>query len=156
MGSPQNFTERFQKLWLLSFSMYSLKALLKAPFLFRYHRVLFLSSQNQKKDASSLENGRLICLLNTDYKILASILANRIKKSLPHIISETQSGFLSKRHIANNVRLVLDILRYQEFISHNSFILFLDFYKAFDTLEHSYIYQSLNKFGFGNYFTCAV
>lgn len=109
-----------------------------------------------KKDVSSLENWRPICLLNIDYKILASILASRIKKSLPHIISETQSGFLSKRHIANNVRLVLDILDYQELISHNSFILFLDFYKAFDTLEHSFIYQSLNKFGFGHFFTCAI
>ncbi len=34
-------------------------------------------------------------------------------------------------------------------ISDDSFLLFLDFYKAFDTLEHNFIYQCLEKFGFG-------
>lgn len=109
-----------------------------------------------KKDTASLENWRPICLLNTDYKILSHILANRIKKSLPRIISEAQSGFLCNRNIANNVRLVLDLLDYSDVIGHDGLILFLDFYKAFDSLEHSFIYQSLTKFGFGNFFTQAI
>lgn len=33
-----------------------------------------------------------------------------------------------------------------------SFILFLDFYKAFDLTEHEFILKTLNKFGFGNFF----
>jgi hypothetical protein len=56
-----------------------------------------------------------------------------MKEVLDAIIDETQSGFMRNRHISNNVRLVLDILHYSDLITEDSFILFLDFYKAFDT-----------------------
>lgn len=72
------------------------------------------------------------------------------------IIEETQSGFMTERHITNNIRLVMDILDYSELIDDNGFILILDFYKAFDTVEHQFILQSLKKIGFGNYFTTAI
>lgn len=72
---------------------------------------------------------------------------------LGSIIDETQTGFIPKRHIANNIRLVLDLLDYAELVKEESFIIFLDFYKAFDSLEHKFILQSLHKFGFG-YFFC--
>lgn len=104
-----------------------------------------------KKDLF-LDNWRPICLLNNDYKILATIFAERLKTVLDSIIDQTQSGFMKNRHIANNIRLVLDILDYSHLISDQSFILFLDFYKAFDTLEHNYIFLSLKRFGFGPFF----
>lgn len=45
----------------------------------------------------------------------------------------------SNRHISNNVRLVFGLIDYSELISDDSFILFLDFYKGFDTVEHPFI-----------------
>lgn len=63
-----------------------------------------------------------------------------------------QSGFMSQRHISNNIGLVRDILDCPEFINDESFILFLDFYKAFDSIEHNFIYKTLDKFGFGDFF----
>lgn len=75
---------------------------------------------------------------------------------LDSIIEETQSGFMNKRHIANNVRLVLDILDYPELVEAGGLILFVDFYKAFDTVEHPFILQSLKKIGFGGYFYSAI
>ncbi len=99
-----------------------------------------------------IENWRPISLLNNDYKILALILSKRIKNVLNSIIDETQSGFLNNRHISNNIRLVLDIFDYLNLISDDSFLLFLDFYKAFDTLEHHFNFQCLEKFVFGIFF----
>lgn len=103
-----------------------------------------------------LNNWRPICLLNNDYKIIALILAKRIKEVLDTIIDETQSGFMRNRHISNNIRLVLDILDYSELIFDESLILFLDFYKAFDTLEHQFIFHCLKKLGFGEFFCTAI
>ncbi len=40
---------------------------------------------------------------------------------------------MAKRHISSNIRLVLDILDYNHFVNSDALILFLDFYKAFDT-----------------------
>lgn len=108
------------------------------------------------KDITLIDNWRPISLLNNDYKIFALIFAKRLKMVLDSIIEETQSGFMTKRHITNNIRLVIDILDYAEMLDDNAFILFLDFYKAFDTVEHQFILQSLTKFGFGNFFYSAI
>lgn len=107
-----------------------------------------------KKDLFSLDNWRPISLLNNDYKLFALIFAKRLKSVLDSITKE--SGFMRNRHITNNIRLVLDILDYPEFNIDNGFILFLDFCKALDSVEHQFIFNSLIKFGFGNFFTNAI
>ncbi len=48
-------------------------------------------------------------------------------------------AFFKNRNISNNIRLVLDLLDYSELLRDNSYILFLDFYKAFDSIEQLYI-----------------
>jgi len=53
------------------------------------------------------------------------------------------------RHISNNIGLVLDLLDYSEIVNDDALILFLDFYKAFDTLKHTFMYDALGWFGFG-------
>jgi len=108
------------------------------------------------KDPLFIDNWRPICLLNNDYKIMALVLAKRIKDVLDGIIDETQSGFMKNRHISNNLRLVFDILDYSDLIQDDSFMLLLDFYKAFDSIEHEFIFLSLKKFGFGDMFCNAV
>lgn len=104
------------------------------------------------KDRRILDNLRPITLLNTDYKILSGVIAARLKEGISSIISETQSGFLKGRLIHNNIRLVLDLLDYNQMVQERGFILFLDFYKAFDSVEHSFILKTLDYFGFGRKF----
>ena len=55
--------------------------------------IITLLPKKKGKDALHLKNWRPITLLNTDYKILAKILANRLKKVLPLIIDSDQTGF---------------------------------------------------------------
>lgn len=113
---------------------------------------LFSLIPKPDKDKRLIDNLRPITLLNTDYKILAHVIANRLKDGLDQIISETQSGFLKNRSIHNNIRLVLDLLDYNHLIEDDGVILFLDFYKAFDTVEHPFILKALQYFGFGKKF----
>ncbi|KAI2650693.1 hypothetical protein H4Q32_000737 [Labeo rohita] len=108
------------------------------------------------KDSNCLDNWRPITLLNSDYKILASVYADKLKPCLANIISNTQSGFLKGRHISNNIRLILDILDYSDLINKEALILFIDFYKAFDSVEHLFIFEALSKFGFGKSFINAI
>ncbi|KAJ0006118.1 hypothetical protein NQD34_013391 [Periophthalmus magnuspinnatus] len=104
------------------------------------------------KDPNRLDNLRPITLLNNDYKLLTHIFANRLKLGITQIISETQSGFIKGRSIHNNIRLVLDLIDYDFLINNEGFILLLDFYKAFDMIEHSFMFQALQSFGFGSKF----
>ena len=82
-----------------------------------------------------MKNKRPISLLNTDYKILSGILAQRLKKVLPKVIGETQKGFLRDRYIGKNIRLVYDIMLELEIHNKKGLIILLDFEKAFDSLE---------------------
>lgn len=105
-----------------------------------------------QKDHLLIDNRRPISLLNNDYKILATVLAKRLKGVLHTIIDEYQTGFMKNRCISNNIRLVCDLIDYSELIDDDSFILFLDFFKALDTVEHPFMFYCLEKLGFGEYF----
>lgn len=104
------------------------------------------------KDLLQLDNWRPITLLCNDYKLLALVYANRIKNVLNKLIDEFQSAFIKGRHIHNNIRLIIDMLDYHEFINSDCLILFIDFFKAFDSVEHEFLIQSLLMLGFGNRF----
>lgn len=78
---------------------------------------------------------------------------NSLKLCLEKIISVTQSGFMKSRHISNNIQLVLDILDYKDLFNNKSLILFVDFYKAFYTVEYSFIVEALQNFSFNENFT---
>lgn len=47
---------------------------------------------------------------------------------------------------------MLDLLEYNHLIEDEGFILFLEFFKAFDTVEHKFIFSTLELFGFGENF----
>ncbi len=103
-----------------------------------------------------LDNWRPISLLNNDAKVFAHIFAKRLKHGLEDIIDEEQTGFIQGRHISNNIRLILDMVDCNEYISDNSLILFVDFHKAFDTIEHDFLFKTIDFIGFGKYFLKAV
>ena len=104
------------------------------------------------KNLSYLKNWRPISLLNTDYKIATKALAMRLKKVLPNIINNAQTGYLQGRFIGENVRLISDILHYTADQNLEGIALFIDFEKAFDSLEWGYLDKVLNAFNFGNDF----
>uniref|UniRef100_A0A3P9IPY3 Reverse transcriptase domain-containing protein n=1 Tax=Oryzias latipes TaxID=8090 RepID=A0A3P9IPY3_ORYLA len=107
------------------------------------------------KDSSKLDNWRPITLLCNDYKLLALVYANRIKMVLDKVVNSFQSAFIKGRNIHNNVRLILDMLDYQSMIETESLILFIDYFKAFDSVEHNFLFQTLEHFGFGKKF-CSI
>ena len=89
-------------------------------------------------------------MLSVDYKILATVLASRMKKVLPSVIHDTQTGFLSKRQISTTIRTTIDITKYNKKIK--GYFLNIDFRKCFDLIEYAGIMGSLKLLGFPNIF----
>ena len=73
----------------------------------------------------------------------------RLKKVLPNIINNAQTGYLPGRFIGENIRLISDILHYTADQNLEGIALFIDFEKAFDSLEWEYLDKALDAFNFG-------
>ena len=99
-----------------------------------------------------LKNWRPISLLNTDYKILTHVPANRLKTVITQIINTDQNGYIKGRNIAYNIRLIQDVINYFEEDNIEGAVVFLDFQKAFDTVNHNFLHATLEKINFGNSF----
>ena len=104
------------------------------------------------ENLSDLKNWRPISLLNIDYKILSKALAKRMEQYLPKLIHSDQTGFVNGRYIGQNIRLLNDIMDFLDSKKCQGILLFVDFEKAFDTLEWSFISKTLEAFNFGNKF----
>ena len=62
-----------------------------------------------KKDKDPLYvKNNPISLLNTDYKIIAKVMANRLKLCLNEIIHEDQTGFMKGK----NIGTIIDLIEY--------------------------------------------
>ena len=103
-------------------------------------------------EREDIKNWRPITLLNTDYKIISKLLAERLKVVLPNIINTDQKGFVKGRNIFQGNRLLQDIIDYTDIEDEEGAIIFLDQQKAFDRAEWEWIDLCLEKFGFGKKF----
>ena len=109
-----------------------------------------ISLLHKKNDPLSLDNYRPITLLNVDTKLVAYSLAQRIIKVLPQIIHGDQNGYVKNRYIGYNIRQIQDVIDYADKFNIEGALLFLDFSKAFDSLEWDFMFFALQKFGFKN------
>ena len=66
----------------------------------------------KNKPTNLMKNWRPITLLNCDYKIATKCIASRIKKVLPKLINNDQTGFMKNRFIGENIRLIDSIINY--------------------------------------------
>ena len=95
-----------------------------------------------------LKNWCPICLPNVLYKLTSATLANRMKKVLDKMISNSQTGFLKGRYIGDSIRLVYDIINHCNFSDMKGLLILIDFENAFDSISWKFIYQVLKYFKF--------
>ena len=110
------------------------------------HRNGLLMIPKKNKAAKLLKNWRPITLLNRDYKIASKCIASRIQKFLSRLIDNDQTGFLKNKFIGENIRLVDSVINYANIKQIPGLLLFIDFEKAFDSLEWSFIEKTLNYY----------
>ncbi|XP_028555629.1 uncharacterized protein LOC114580904 [Dendrobium catenatum] len=92
-----------------------------------------------------------ISLCNVFYKIIAKLLANRMKTVLPFIIHESQAGFIHNRSTNDNILLASEMLREFNFNS-NLFCAKLDIKKTFDTVSRNFLINRMRHKGFPDVF----
>jgi len=100
----------------------------------------------KKGDKMKCENYRGITLLNFAYKVLSSIILERLKQYSEEILGEYQCGFTPQRRTTDQIFVVRQIL--EKFYAHGiDHLLFIDFKKAFDCINQKKLLESLVSFG---------
>lgn len=107
----------------------------------------------KKAKPTNMKELRPIALCQVVYKIMAKMLANRLKLVLPSIISETQSAFMPGRLITDNIIIANEIAHFlkgkrkglEGFVA-----LKIDIAKAYDKIEWGYLKAIMTALGFYN------
>ena len=84
---------------------------------------------------------------------MSKVIATRIKNVHPNIIHHNQTGYVKDRYIAETIRLVFDIMNFTAKESIPGLMIFIDFEKAFDSVEWEFLFYCLKSFNFGPNFT---
>ncbi|GJU21172.1 RNA-directed DNA polymerase, eukaryota, reverse transcriptase zinc-binding domain protein [Tanacetum coccineum] len=100
-------------------------------------------------DAKMVKDFRPISLIGSLYKIIAKILANRLVTVLGDIVNDVQSAFIKDRQILDGPFILNEIFQWCKLKKKHSFILKIDFEKAYDSVRWDYLDDVLRKFGFG-------
>ncbi|XP_020695245.1 uncharacterized protein LOC110108792 [Dendrobium catenatum] len=103
--------------------------------------------------AETLSDFRSIALCNTSYKIIAKLLAVRMKSLMVHIIKGNQAGFIQHRISTNNVILANEILQHSRKTSNFKLMCIkLDIKKAFDSVSREFLIARMLQKCFPNIF----
>jgi exonuclease III len=101
----------------------------------------------KKKDQANIANYRPITLLNTDYKLMTKILSIRLTAVAPVMVHPDQAGFMPGRSIFDHIRLAQTMISYAESIKDaDGYIIALDQEKAYDRIDHKYLWAAMHNF----------
>lgn len=110
-----------------------------------YHRTYIPQGANssfialipKKQSPLSMQDFRPISLINSSFKLLLKVLANRLKGVLGNLISEEQTAFVKGRNINESIFMVNEVIHAMKTQGIDGLILKIDFSKAYDTVDWS-------------------
>ena len=108
--------------------------------------------EKKGKDKMHIKNWRPISLLNVDVKIASKALAKRLETVLPLILHENQCAYVKGRSIFDCTRIIDDIMFYTKEKNLSGLLLAIDFEKAFDSLDWTFLNKALSACNFGQSF----
>ena len=104
----------------------------------------------KEKDQRLIANNRPITLLSIFYKIISGAIADKLKLVLHYLINPSQKAYVQGRYIGEVSKNLIDVMRKLEEQNQEACVMLVDFSKAFDTMSHQFISNTLKIFGFGN------
>ena len=108
----------------------------------------YLVKLPKKGDLSSCNNWRGIMLLSIPSKILTRIILERIKKALDETLREEQAGFRQDRSCTDHIATLRIIIEQSLEWETPLYSVFVDFQKAFDSVDRDVIWRLMQHYGF--------
>ena len=90
-------------------------------------------------------------MINEDIKIISKVLAERLKYALSSIVQSTQTAVYGRK-IDQNIHLVRDLIEISIRDNDIAAFIFLNQEKAFDRVNHEFLFEIMQAFGIGKTF----
>ena len=101
----------------------------------------------KKGDRSQCGNYRGISLLSVVGKVFAGILLQRLKRIADKVYPQSQSGYRGNRSTIDGIFTLRQLMEKTKEQRQNLYIVFVDFTKAFDTVNREFLFKILGKLG---------
>ncbi|KAG7487320.1 hypothetical protein MATL_G00021900 [Megalops atlanticus] len=108
-----------------------------------------LSLLFKKGDVAQLKNWRPLTMLCVDYKLLTKVITERLKVVIAEVVHIDQTCGVPGRSIMWNLQLIRDSIAWVEDRSLHLMLVSLDQEKAFDRVNHGFLFRVLERMGFG-------
>ena len=110
------------------------------------------------KDPRDPLNNRCITIMCCIAKIYSRILNGRLQKYLEEnkILVDEQNGFRATRSCIDHIFTLCTVLRNRKEMGLDTFLAFIDFQKAFDSVDRNLLLYKLSKIGISGHFYKAI
>ncbi|GAU23660.1 hypothetical protein TSUD_304350 [Trifolium subterraneum] len=95
-----------------------------------------------------LNDFRPISLVGSLYKIMAKVLANRLRLVLGSVISEAQTAFIKDRQILDGILIANEVVDEARRSKKDLMLFKVDFEKAYDSVDWGYLDAVMGRMGF--------
>jgi len=108
----------------------------------------FIALIPKVKSPQTLNDFRPISLVGCIYKIIAKILANRLRQVIGSVVSDVQSAFVKNRQILDGTLIANEVV-YEARKTKKELLLFkVDFEKAYDSVDWRYLDDVMGSMAF--------
>ena len=101
----------------------------------------------KKGDLTNCNNWRGIMLLSVTYKVLSRVVLNRLTAAVDPLIRKEQAGFRKGRGCADQIFTLRQIVEQSNEWSSTVYANFIDFAKAFDSVNRPTLWRILGHYG---------
>jgi hypothetical protein len=100
-----------------------------------------------KGDSTNCNKWQSITLLSAPRKILSRVILNRVKDVAEVCLRKEQAGFQKRRSCVDLINVLIIILEQSAEWQTTLYLTFIDFEKAFDSLNRRVMWKTLSEYG---------
>ena len=110
----------------------------------------------KKGNAKECSNYHTIALISHTSKLMFKILQARLEQYVNCELPDVQTGFRKGRGTRNQIANICWIIRKAREFQKNIYFCFIDYDKAFDSVDHNKLWKILKKMGIPDHLTCLL